>query len=201
MIEYTGIDKDECSNTRPHGNTIYNGDPYRRCDKALLSKAASLREAHVPSRQIYRELTDVSSPSKGLMRSKQIYNAHSNAKRKQFGPSFGGSASEQALKAFRDMQLSPENEYGDFIQHFSCDKNGKPGIICFEPWQIEYTKKCCHFNPFTCSLIDEDKTYNITTFFLTHYAFLTPDFVQRRDPTIHPIIPGMHLIYPCSKLS
>ena len=27
--------------------------------------------------------------------------------------------------------------------------------------------------------------------FLTHYAFTTPDFTLRKDPDVHPIIPGV----------
>ena len=123
LVEFTGTDSDEFSNTKPHGNMIYRGEPFRRADKALLDQARVLREAHVPPRQIYRQLSNVSSPSKGLSHSKQIYNVQAYAKQKKFGPSFGGSASDQALKVFRDMQLNPG--YGEFVQYLYCDKKRK----------------------------------------------------------------------------
>ena len=194
LIEYIGDDKDVYSSTRPHGHMRFRGEPHRRQDKALTDTVKTLRNMGVPPRQIYRQFSDLSSPSKGLAGSKQIYNAHYHENKKKFGPNFGGSASDQTLTVFRNMQLNPI--YGDFVKFFFCDSKGKPGVLCYEQWQIEYCKKVCRYNPYQCSLIETDKSYNVTIgYYLTHFAYTTHEFVLRKDPNVHPIVPGIFFFH------
>ena len=190
LVEYTGQDQDVFSSDRPHGNSIRNEAPHRRQNKVLTDKAVELRNLGVPAKKVYRQLKNVETPSEGISSPKKIYDAYSKQKKKDFGGNFGSTASEQMLTIFRSMQLGPEHLYGDFVKHFALDKRGKPGFICYEDWQIQYTKRCCAFNTTSCSPIHEDKTYSTSSSFLTHYCFISFDFVTAKDPTVNPIIPG-----------
>ena len=64
-----------------------------------------LRTLGVPARKVFRQLKNVSNPSQGLSSPKKIYDSFSKHKKKELGPSFGATGSEQMLKIFRDMQL------------------------------------------------------------------------------------------------
>ena len=146
---------------------------------------------------IFSKLRDVERPTQGLRDAKQIYNVISYHKQKELGQIFGRTGSDQMLKIFRNMQLDT-SKYGKFVRQFYTDDLGKPSIMCYEQWQVEYTKRMCKFNPLSCSIIEHDKTYNMCVCFLTHYAFQTMDFVLREDPDIHPIIPGVMYFHPDS---
>ena len=190
VCEYIGKDLDEHSNLDPHMRSKYKDEPYRAQDKAAMSEALKMKEAGVPARKVLRQYRNVTTPSKGLNSPKKLYEAYSRSKKKLLGPSFGGSGSEQALKVFVDMQLGDEHVSGGFVKDFYCDSKGKPSFVCYEPWQIKYTKRMCRFNYVCCSPIHEDKTYNMCDCFLTQYAYLSTDFVRADDMVTHPIIPG-----------
>ena len=195
LVEYTGIDSDEFSSKRPHGNRIQLGEPHIRQRKDLIDHATEMRCMGVPARKVFKQFKNVAQPSLGISSPKKIYDAYSKHKQKDFGPSFGASGSDQMVSIFRSMQLGKDHKYGSFVRNFSVDQNGKPGFICYEDWQINYTKRCCAFNPIQCSPIHEDKTYNTSVSFLTLYCFLSFDFVLADDPSVHPIIPGKFSYY------
>ena len=100
MIEYVGVDPDEFSNTKPHGNS-HEGDPFRRTKFSLIKESAQLHEAGVSPRKIYDVKRNTSRPSEGLRNPTQIYNAANRLKREKFGNTFGSSGSDQMLKVFR----------------------------------------------------------------------------------------------------
>ena len=89
------------------------------------------------------------------------------------------------------MQFDKDT-YGHFVKHFYLDQYGKPAIICFDNWVVEYTKVQCRYNSFRCSPITEDKSYNLTETYMTHYCFQSRDFVLRSNPQVHPIVPGKY---------
>ena len=189
LAEYIGEDGDEASNIKLHGNALKNEGPFRKMMPGVLKKVGEMTEAGVKPKDIYKQMRNTNEPSLGLRNAKQIYNVANKQKLAKFGPSFGSSGSDQALKVFNDMQFDKEN-YGLFVKHFYVDHLGKPAIICFNNWQIEYTKVQCRYNTFRCSPIVEDKSYNMSCTYVTHYCFQTRDFVLRSDPTVHPIVPG-----------
>ena len=86
-----------------------------------------------------------------IKQSKQIYDQLSKHKKKEEGVYvFGKTANDQILQAYVEMQS--DKEYGNFIKYFFVNDKGKPGIICFQEWQIAYTKRMCAFNPIKCSI-------------------------------------------------
>ena len=196
LVEYTGgPDSDVYSNEDPHGNAMYKENPYINVDYALMDNALEMRKTGAPVRKIMRQTKDVNTPSKNIPDRRRLYDKYKYDKSKEFGPSLGGSGSEQALKVFNEMQLD-ESKFGNFVKKFVCNKNGKPMFILYEDWQVEYCKKCCAFDPNKLfSIIEEDKSYNITIAFLTHFAFAAYDFVLAKDMTTHPTIPGKNLFY------
>ena len=170
LVEYTGIDDDLISSELPHGGSLYNGDPLRRVQKPLLREAVKLRQTGAPSRKIYNALRDVNNPTQGLANSKQVWNAVSYQKSKEFGPTMGNMANDQVLRVFRDMQKE-ESKFGKFVKDFHVDHRGKPSIVCFEEWQIAYTRKVGQFNPCRCAILEHDKTYNIWWVSATLFCF------------------------------
>ena len=97
LVEYTGLDEDTISNELPHGRKLYNGDPFRPGNKQLLREAVELRKGGAPSFKIYNKLRNVNNPLEGLSNSKQVWNAVSYQKRKDFGPTMGELSNEQIL--------------------------------------------------------------------------------------------------------
>ena len=189
LVEYIGVDTDLVSNELPHGNSLREGSAFARTGKDIIAESLHYSEFGAKPRKTFTQLRNLEEPTKGLFNSKQIYNAISRSKAKKLGQGFGNGGSEEMLTAFRHMQLKTES-YGKFIKHFSVEQAGKPTLILFEDWQIQYTKKMCRFHPARCSNIQEDKTYSVSKCFLTYYCFPTLDFVVRSKPNVHPVIPG-----------
>ena len=194
IAEFQGIDSDEFSSKLCHGNMFQHPTKYQREDKQLLRTALEMRLDHVPARKVYRKLKNASAPSKSIKQSRQIYDQLAKHKQKEDGVHvFGKTANDQILQAYVEMQT--DKEYGNFIKYFFVNDKGKPGIICFQEWQIAYTKRMCAFNPIKCSIMHTDKTYNCTFCNVTHYAFETTDYVLAKDNSVHPIIPGAFLFH------
>jgi hypothetical protein len=189
LVEYIGVDTDLISNELPHGNSLREGSAFARTGKDIIAESLHYSEVGAKPRKIFTKLRNVEEPTIGVFNSKQIYNAIARSKAKKLGPGFGNGGSEEMLTAFRHMQLKTES-YGQFIKHFSVEQAGKPTLIAFDDWQIQYTKKMCRFHPARCSNIQEDKTYSVSKCFLTYYCFPTLDFVVRSKPWVHPVIPG-----------
>ena len=53
IVQYMGLDTDKDSNEMPHGNAIFNDDPYRRVSMEVMDRALELRQSGAPSRMIF----------------------------------------------------------------------------------------------------------------------------------------------------